>query len=232
MPSTKESDKWFVRITAPHTLTEPKVLELKRSIDIDQMAIGYHMGVRTAKEHIHIAIKLRKSVQQQSINKRIKTLFGVTGADYSSKIWDGSTKVISYLYHDEKGKVDFHNMTFTDEEMANIKRVHETYKDIVSNAKLKASNRIPDKIIEEILEKGKTLNSGQIITRILKGIANSEFRHPGDQLLIRYVQEIQIRQDPERSIPRMRDYYLEKLGCGITFQTTDLVPQNEVNIEL
>lgn len=227
MPSTKESSQWFIRITAPHTLLEPKVTILKESIDIEALAIGYHTGAKTAKEHIHIAIKLRKAIQQQSINKRIKTLFGVTGADYSSKIWDGSNKVISYLYHDEKGKVEFHNMKFTDEEMELIKRTHETYKDIVQNAKMKASNRIPDKIIEEIQESKRTLTSAEILTRILRGIANTEFRHPGDQLMIRYVQEIMIRQDPKRSIPKMTSYYLEKLGESNAYHAYEIEEEEQ-----
>lgn len=234
MPSTKQSDLWFARITAPHTLVQPKVQELKESIDIEKMAIGYHTGKRTAKEHIHIAIKLRKVVQQQSINKRLKTLFGVSGADYSSKIWDGSNKVISYLYHDDKGKVEFHNMEFTQIEIDEIKRVHETYKEIVNQAKTKASNRIPDQILDEIKESGKTWTTEQILTRILTGVSRGEIRHPGDQLIIRYTQEIQIRQNPKREINKFKNYYLTKMGV-ISDHPDDYVHmevEDERNIDL
>jgi len=107
MPSQASGSHWFIRITGPHEFIETKLKLMKEWIDIKRMAIGYHIGNKTGKEHIHIALELLKAIQQQSINKRIKTLFNVTGSDYSSKLWDGSNKVLSYLYHDEKGKVEY-----------------------------------------------------------------------------------------------------------------------------
>lgn len=214
MPGIKESAQWFIRITAPHTLLEAKVREMKEWIDIKRMAIGYHTGNRTGKEHIHIAIELLKALQQQSINKRVKKLFGVTGSDYSSKIWDGSHKVLSYLYHDEKGKVEYFKMELTPEELTEIQRTHEVYKEIVTTAKQKASNRIPERILEEIKEGGEKWSMRQIIRRILEGVNKDEWYPPG-QMMERYVQEIMIKQNPEDAIPALTDYYVNRFTYGM-----------------
>lgn len=179
MPSTKESAQWFIRITAPHSHNESKLKVLKENIDVKRMAIGFHTGNKTKKEHIHIAIEFIKVVQQQTVNKRIKKLFEVGGADYSSKIWDGSHKVLSYLHHDEKGKVEYHNMELTPEQLAEIETTKEVYKDIVQTAKAKASNRIPERILEEIKESGDIWTMRQIIRRILTGVKDNEWYPPG-----------------------------------------------------
>lgn len=209
MPSTKESAKWFIRVTGPHEHLTIKLNGVKEWIDLKRMAIGYHTGNRTGKEHIHIALELLKEVQQQTINKRMKKTFGVAGSDYSSKTWDGSNKAISYLYHDEKGRVDFFKMELTEEEKVEIQRTHEVYKEIVQTAKAKASTRIPERILEEIKESGEVWTMRKIITRILEGVNKSEWYPPGPQME-RIVQEIRIKQDPETAIPELTQYYMDK----------------------
>lgn len=214
MPGVKESDKWFIRITAPHTLIRPKVNELKEQIDIKRMAIGFHIGNRTGKEHIHIALEMLTTLQQQSINKRMRKLFGVSGADYSSKIWDGSHKVLSYLYHDEKGSVEYHKMDLTPAELEEIMKTRDVYKDIVTTAKQKAATRIPERILEEIKESGSPWTMRQIIKRIFIGVNKDEWYPPGSQME-RYVQEILIKQNPEDAIPALTDYYIQRFTYGL-----------------
>jgi len=211
MPSTKTSTSWFIRITAPHSHLRTKVNELKENIDVVKMAIGYHTGSKTNKEHVHIALQLMTGLQQQSINKRIKKLFEVSGADYSSKIWDGSYKVLSYLYHDETGTVEYHKFDISPEQMAEIKRTHEVYKEIVQTAKAKASTRIPERILLEIEESGEKWHIRRILTRILTGVKNNEWYPPGPQME-RIVQEIRIKQDPESAIPELVDYYYSRMS--------------------
>lgn len=209
MPSTKESHLWFLRITAPHSHNEAKLKLLKESVDVKRMAIGFHVGNKTKKEHIHIALELYKPVQQQSVNKRIKKLFEVKGADYSSKTWDGSHKVLSYLYHDESGKVEYFKMELTPDEMSEIQRTREVYKEIVQTAKAKAATRIPERILDEIKETGEVWTMRQIIRRILEGVNKNEWYPPGIQME-RIVQEIRIKQDPETAIAELTDYYMER----------------------
>lgn len=211
MPSTKESSQWFIRVTAPHSHNETKLKLLKENIDVKRMAIGYHTGDKSKKEHVHIAIEFIKSVQQQTINKRIKLLFEVAGADYSSKVWDGSHKVLSYLYHDEKGKVEYHKMELTPEELALIDQTKDVYKDIVQTAKAKATNRIPDRILEEIKTSEHIWTMSQIIRRILVGVKDNEWYPPGMQME-RIVQEIRIKQDPDREIDDLTNYYVDKFS--------------------
>lgn len=178
------------------------------------MAIGFHTGSKTKKEHIHIALELIKSVQQQSINKRIKKLFEVSGSDYASKVWDGSHKVLSYLYHDEKGKVEFFKMELTDDEKSEIMRTHEVYKEIVQTAKAKASTRIPERILLEIEESGRVWTMAEIIRRILEGVNKDEWYPPGMHME-RIVQEIRIKQDPETAISELTDYYVQRFSLRL-----------------
>ena len=109
---------------------------MRSKIDYDSSVIGYHVGKKTGKPHAHIALVMKSTVQKQSIDHRMKLIFGVKGSDYSSKIWDGAHKVISYLHHDVGGKVEY-NMEFTDVEKAAILQVSKVYEDVVTTAKQK-----------------------------------------------------------------------------------------------
>lgn len=209
MPSTTKSKLWFIRITAPHELLKTKLPDLKGWIDLEKMAIGYHIGTKTKKEHIHIALELKTELQQQSINLRMKKLFGVERSDYASKIWDGSLKAISYLYHDEKGEVEFYKMELTPEQITEVQGTVQIYKEITTNAKLKAANRMPDKIIEEIKASGEKWGIRKVLKRIIDGIESNEWYPPGP-MMERYIQEIMIKTDPEFK-QSLEDYYYDKL---------------------
>lgn len=190
MPSVTKSTMWFVRITAPHEHCDTKLKIVKEWIDVSSMAIGYHIGEKTQKPHIHIALKMGKELQKQSVDVRFKTLFGVKGSDYSSKVWDGDHKVLSYLYHDKSGRVEFYKMELTESEKATIQTTSDVYAEIVKTAKAKASTRIPDRILEEM---GDTQwSEKQIITRIYQGVRSTEWYDPG-HMLDRYVNEILLR---------------------------------------
>lgn len=196
MPSVAVSQTWFVRITAPWTMLEPKVAEVKSWIDLEYMALGYHIGGKTKKEHVHIALKMRKELQKQSLDVRFKKLFGVKGADYSSKVWDGSDKVLSYLYHDEKGKIEMFKLELSEERLAAIKNTAEVYSDIVTTAKAKASTRIPDQILDDIKASGEEWSDRKICRAIVKGIAEGKWYNPGNFMIEKLVQEVALRQNP------------------------------------
>lgn len=188
------STLWFVRITAPHSHCETKLKEMCEWIDLSGYAVGYHVGAKTAKPHIHLVITMLKTLQRQSLDVRLKKLFEVKGSDYSSKVWDGNHKALSYLYHDVAGKVEYFRMTLSPEELAAVKHTADTYREIVTEAKTKASTRIPDRILEEM--GGDVWTERQIITRIYQGVRNRDWYDPGP-LLDRYVNEIMLRSDEE-----------------------------------
>lgn len=213
MPSDAKSLNWFVRITAPWTLLEPKVAEVKSWIDVSGVAVGYHIGGKTKKEHVHIAVQMNKELQKQSIDVRFKKLFGVKGADYSSKIWDGSDKVLSYLYHDPKGKVEYYKLELSAERLDAIKKTADVYSDIVKTAKEKASTRIPDLCLEAIKASGEDWTDRKICRWIVTGIAEGRWYNPGTFMIEKYVQEVALRQNPKGVYV---DYMVDEIMRRIT----------------
>lgn len=186
------SVQWFVRITAPWEHIETKYKILQGWIDYKSSAIGYHVGSKTGKAHAHIALVLTTELQKQSIDTRLKKVFDVKGSDYSSKLWDGSKKALSYLHHDKGGKVEIH-MDLTDEEKKEIENLVVVYDDIVTTAKAKASYKCVDYVLEAIKESGKTWNSREIATYIFRGVRDGKW-HPPGPMMARYVDEIRIKQ--------------------------------------
>lgn len=186
------STQWFVRITAPWEHIESKYKLVREWIDHISSAIGYHHGTKTGKAHAHIVIQLRSELQKQSLDTRFKKLFDVKGSDYSSKMWDGSKKVISYLYHDPKGRVEL-NMPLSDEEIKEIESLRTVYDEIVTTAKAKASYKCVDVVLEAIKESGRTWKAREIVTYIFRGVRDGKW-HPPGSMMERYVDEIRIKQ--------------------------------------
>lgn len=209
MPQTNKSTKWFIRITAPWSHIETKIKEVQGWIDLKGYAIGFHIGNKTKKPHAHIALEINTELQQQSLNARIKKAFDVGKSDYATKVWDGTDKVISYLYHDKDGKVEFHKMEFTPERLAAIKQVAEVYEGIVVAAKEKASSRIPDKVLEAIRESGKAWTIREIARSIYARVSTGEFHSPGP-MMTRYVEEIYLRQGGAETVEELTDRFMER----------------------
>lgn len=208
MAKLERSDKWFIRITSPWTLLESKVAEMKGWIDVVSMATAYHVGAKTEKEHVHIVLTMSKDLQKQSIAERIKKTFGVKGNGMLSiKVWDGDLKVYAYLRHDEKGKIDYYKLTFSEEEEKAIQSTNLIFKDIVKNAKEKATTRIPDRILEEM--GGERWTRTKIIRRILEGVKRSEWYPPGPRMEA-IVQEVWIKSDPD-AIDVLVDFYYRRM---------------------
>lgn len=190
------SKMWFVRITAPWEHIESKYLLVREWIDHVSSAIGFHHGTKTGKAHAHIAITLRSELQKQSLDTRFKKLFDVKGSDYSSKVWDGSKKVLSYLYHDKAGKVDV-NMPLSDEEIKEIESLRVVYEDIVTTAKAKASYKCVDVVLEAIKESGRLWSVREIIVYILQGVRDGKW-HPPGPMMDRYIDEIRLKQGDDK----------------------------------
>lgn len=203
----EKNDKWFIRVTSPWTLLEPKVKEMKEWIDISGMAIAYHKGEKTEKEHIHIVLTMLKQLQRQSIAERIKKLFGVKGNEQVSiKSWDGNLKVFSYIRHDTSHPIDYFKMKLTEAQEQYISSLELIYLDIKTDAKDKASTRIPDRILTEM--DGERWTPKQIIQRIILGVKNKEWYPPGPRMESIF-QEIWIRSD-DKAADTLTDYYLDK----------------------
>lgn len=206
-----KSDKathWCVRVTAPWEHIEIKYKEVQGWIDYDNSAIGYHIGGKTKKAHAHIVLQLKSVLQKQSLDTRMKKLFDVKGADYSSKPWDGDKKALSYLYHDKSGKVEI-NMEMSEETKKEISNLVEVYDEIVTTAKGKASYKCVDTVLEEIKSSEQLWKPRQIVRRILMGVRAGKW-HPPGAMLERYVDEILIKQGNDDDAEAVYDHMVDK----------------------
>lgn len=199
MPSIVKSSKWFVRITAPWSHIEAKVTELRQSIDFESMMVGYHHGDKKGAPHAHICIIFKVERQKQSIDVRFKKLFEVEKSNYSSKPWDGDKKAMSYLYHDEKGRVD-NFMNLDEKEIEELKDLNTQIQKVVQANKARASNRVVDYVIQMAIEGAdgnsavfRTWDRRRIGTVILEAVAEGKFYDPGDFQLEKYLNEIELK---------------------------------------
>lgn len=195
MPSVAKSKSWYIRITAPHEHITNKLVEVRGWIDYDGDMAGFHIGGRTGKPHVHIALRLKSELQKQSIDARFKKLYDVKGADYSSKVWDGDNKALSYMYHDEKGRVE-NRLGLSEAEVADLQRMNKIVQETVKIAKEKASYKIVDYVLEKIREDREDAiwSAYEIGWCIQQAIYSGRFHEPGDFMLERYVNEILCKQ--------------------------------------
>lgn len=189
MPSVAKSNQWFVRITAPWEHIRDKLSTIQGWIDFSGMMVGLHHGDKQGAPHGHIAIRLKSELQKQSADVRFKKLFDVAGRQYSSKPWDGNIKALSYLYHDKKGEVINH-MNLSDKEIDDIKSLNEEIQKVVEVNKGRSSHKVVDYVMGQANEGWSRYEIGQCI---LRAVAQGLFYDPGDFVLERYINEIELR---------------------------------------
>lgn len=189
MPSVAKSNQWFVRITAPWEHIKDKLSTIQGWIDFSGMMVGLHHGDKQGAPHGHIAIRLKSELQKQSADVRFKKLFDVAGRQYSSKPWDGNIKALSYLYHDKKGEVINH-MNLSDKEIDDIKSLNEEIQKVVEVNKGRSSHKVVDYVMGQANEGWSRYEIGQCI---LRAVAQGLFYDPGDFVLERYINEIELR---------------------------------------
>lgn len=208
MPSIAKSTKWFVRVTAPWEFIKQKVPTMQGWLDYSGMMIAYHTGAKGKAKHAHIALVLTSELQKQSIDARLKKLFDVEKTNYSSKVWDGDTKALSYMYHDDKGEVvDY--LGLSEEQITKIKEYNNVIQVAVKQAKEKASYRIVEYALGKLTGQPTRMEIGRCI---LRAVANREFHDPGDFMLERYINEVQlIMANDERELDSIITERLLKL---------------------
>ena len=192
MPSLARSKLWYVRVTAPWDHIKAKAKEMKGWVDYTGSFVGYHTGDKTKKQHAHIALKLSSELQKQSLDTRMKKLFGVERSDYSSKPWDGEDDALAYMYHDKEALID--QDLVSEDKIPGLKARNDDIQKIVSKAKEHASNRVVDHVLTKIRESGITWNDYDIGYEIQKAIYQGLFYDPGDFVLERYINEILCKQ--------------------------------------
>lgn len=190
------SKLWFIRVTCPHVAIFA-VLERGGVGFMDHVRhlIVSHVGQKTEKEHVHMLVELSEPRQKQSVDKRYKSMFGVSGADYSSKPWDGDmgAGAGSYLFHDPNAQV-IKNKGFTEAEIAEFKRLNADVQKVVEVNKERASGRCVDRILKRISESNRTWSRSEIAESMLNDIKEGVMYEPGDYVLRRYLEEIYGKQ--------------------------------------
>lgn len=190
------SDKWFVRVTLPHQAIRALIEKEKISFaDHKRWLVVCHVGDKTEKEHVHCLVELSESLQKQTVDKRYKRVFGVSGADYSSKQWDGDmgAGAGSYLFHDVNAEI-MYQRGFTDEEVNEFKRLNADIQKVIEVNKQRASGRCVERILAKIVDSGEEWSKERIAGQILDDIKEGVMYEPGDYVLKRYIEEIYTKQ--------------------------------------
>lgn len=203
MPNSQiTSSLWFVRITAPHldiidqlTRKEDKDVLSWQFADHKRFLVVAHVGEKTEKEHVHCLVEFSEPKQKQNVDKRYKRIFGVSGPNYSSKVWDGDmgSGAGSYLFHDPKARI-LHNTGFTDDQIAEFKRLSAEIQKVVEINKQRASGRCVDRILAIIVDSGRNWTKDEIAMKLLTDIKEGVMYEPGDYVLKRYLEEIYLKQ--------------------------------------
>jgi len=183
-----KSTHWFIRITYPHAEVQSKLsmLELMSA----KLFIVSHVGERTEKEHIHIAMVLVQEATKQTLDNRLKKIFPVKGSDYSSKLWDGKEEAISYMFHDENHSILTHK-GYDIEDIARYKELHRKVNIVVEQNKQRAPGRRIDGVVEHF--KGTIPQRREIVVKFLEMIRDGDMYEPGDYRLKAMVEEVYLK---------------------------------------
>jgi len=190
MPSTAVSYNWFVRITIDHDVVKEKLLIVRGWIDLEQILCLAHVGNNTEKEHIHFCLKMKSLLQKQSLDVRIKKLFGVQGHLYSSKVWDEDDKALSYMFHQDDAPI-FLNIGYTAADIKLFYDKNAAIQKVMKVNKARASVKMLDAMVEHF--KGQANVQLCDVHRLsLEWIRDGKFYHPGFRLKA-YIEECYMR---------------------------------------
>lgn len=203
MPSVAKSKMWYIRVTGPHEFLRQKLPTIQSWIDYSGMFVGLHNPDKDNENpHCHIALKIHSEIQKQSLDTRVKKLFDVSGAQYSSKVWDGDSRALSYMYHDEKAEI-INKLGLTDAELEELKRTNGLVQEQVELAKEKASHKILDYAVSKC---NTTMSRHEIGAVILRAVMDGLFHHPGPYRLVNYILEVELllrKESPQEEKERI-----------------------------
>lgn len=190
MPSNVRSYAWFIRVTLSHEHLLSLSSSLMSWVDLEKVLFIGHTGNKTEKEHGHMLLILRSELQKQSLDVRVKSLFHVKGADYSSKPWDLADSAGGYMFHD-RNYVLICNKGFTDEDLERYKQLNEKTQAIIEINKERGANKNTEAILE--MFKGEKPTRQEIGVEILRRVKNGHMYDPGDWKLKSMIEEITMK---------------------------------------
>jgi len=186
MPSVVRSTTWFVRITQPHELLALKTPQILSWIDLIQILFIGHTSQKE-KEHGHMVLRLSSELQKQSLDVRLKAIFNVKGADYSSKPWDGADAACGYMFHDEK-YVMFANRGFVSEDIKRFQDLNKKTQEVIAINKEKGGNKNVEAVLEIFKDCEPTRT--EIAKEFLRRVRDGMMYDPGDWKLRSMTEEV------------------------------------------
>jgi len=212
MPSVARSRAWFIRITASHELLTEKSTKMLEWVDLLSILFIGHVGDKTEKEHGHMLIKLNSELQKQSLDVRIKSLFHVKGADYSSKPWDGDDSAGGYMFHDQNYKI-LCSKGFSDEDIKRFQELNEKTQKVIAVNKTKGMNANVEALVEEFKDDNRNIyeKRNDIAVAFLKRIREGKMYDNGNFKLRAMVEEVLIKSCKEEDWGAYCDHRLREL---------------------
>lgn len=203
MPSISRSYCWFVRVTAPHSHLEKKVIEMldTRTVtcwhDIEKMLCLTHVGDKTDKPHIHFVVQLKKELQKQSLDVRLKKLFEVSGSDYSSKVWDGLDAACAYMFHDSDYRI-IAQVGYTQDDINRFIDINKKTQAVIAVNKERGAKRVVERLVEKLRGRGG-VDREIVFINLMKMIKDGECYEPGDNGVKRWVEEVMLKLTTEET---------------------------------
>jgi len=185
------SSTWFCRVDGVSEFLKSKMPQLaEQSV---RLLAAYHLGEKKDNPHMHFVIQLYRPVQKQSFALRVKELFGIEKkTQYALEVWDGQDGhgACSYLFHEESAVI-LHNKSFSDDQIETAKLANDAVQRVVTINKAKASTKLIEKAANHFLN--NEFSKVNCIEFMLQAIKDGEHYHPGEFMLKRYTEEIEVR---------------------------------------
>lgn len=194
MSKSERSALWFCRVDGEKSALEVAVKQLSQSLDVVYLLAAYHVGEKKENPHCHFVIMLSATPQKQSFALRVKQLFKVEKkSQYALSIWDGDKEsgATSYLFHEDDTPI-ICNKGFTTDEIDAARKANAAVQKVIAINKEKAQNKLVDKAIQAFA-KGEKPRRAEILEFMLIAIRRGENYHPGNFLLKKFVEEVELR---------------------------------------
>lgn len=203
MPSVVRSNLWFIRVDYPREHVEEKMKKILAWIDLEKILAVFHTGKTKENPHFHaiITLKSHSTIQKQSFDVRIKTIFDVKKGSYSSKVWDGQSGAASYLFHENTRDI-IANRGYSQADLAEFEKLNTEVQKVVEINKEKGTNRSVDRLMGQLAE---DCSRRQIFMAMMNEIKEGTMYHPGYRMSA-VIDEIFIKKSSKEKFEEVMEY--------------------------
>lgn len=194
MSKSEKSDRWAVRVDGEEDFLRECCKKFSEREEVETFLATFHVGKSKENTHCHFCVKNNKIIQKQTFALKVKEVFNVASkSDYSVKIWDGSDKALSYLFHEVPHNI-LANKGYSDEDIDKFIAMDAQIQVVVQKNKEKAGTKLVDKAIEHF--SGQVPEKYEVFYHMMQLIKSGENYHPGTFMLKRFVEEVIIKLTP------------------------------------